>query len=736
MPSRTPRQPSNGAATRRGILRGTARGIAGMIRRLPWILRLPVAACLAAAVALAVTAAVYGLLSLRYDLSELGRMPERSIVYDAAGGEIGRIHGENRVVVPLDRVSPLFLKALLAREDSRFFRHAGVDWVGVLRALMRTVKDRELVQGASTITMQLARNSYNLTRRKSLHRKLLEIAITLRIEAGRTKEEILELYVNRIFFGTGIYGVERAAQLYFGVSAADLSLDQAAMLAAIIRGPNRFSPFRHYETAVSGRNMVLDRMVVTGMLAEEEAEKAKSARTRVLPPPEGAGDSWALNAVRRRLADLLDDSDIEEGGLRIYTTIDPALQEVAEAGLATQLNRTESAPGYRHETWREYDRRFAKGGAPEPSYLQGAVLLLENSTGAIRAVVGGRDPRHTSFNRAFQAKRQAGSTFKPFVYAAAMENSPLYPGMLISDGPIAPGELRSVGGSFNPANSDGTHKGMQPAWWGLAASRNTMAVRVGDLAGIDAVREMAERAAMAPDVDSGAQLFLGNVGVTLENLTAAFAAIPNGGLRFRPFLIDRIESADGELLYRSGVMSHQLMSPGSAWMLAMMLQKTLEPGSTGAAVRQHGFRGLAGGKTGTTDDYHDAWFVGFTPRMTCGVWVGLDQPEPIIPGGYGSRIALPVWAGVMRKADPSARPGEQWTPPPGLTRLTVCELSGRLAVRECGRHARVADLPEEHATYGPCTAHGPHKAAPVRSAPRGRPVEKPSFMDRVRRLLR
>lgn len=680
---------------------------------------------------------VYSSLARRYDLSRLGKMPARSEVYDARGNVIGRLHGENRRVVPLSEVSPFFLKALLAREDSRFYEHGGVDYMGVLRAVVRMVKDRGVSQGASTITMQLAKNSFDLNRGKSFHRKLLEIAIARRIESQRTKNEILELYVNRIFFGTGIFGVEQASQGYFGKPASQMKSDEAAMLAAIIRGPNKFSPFRHYGEAISGRNMVLDRMVaepeLTG-LTPEGAAAIKEVKTRVMPEPRAAQDTWALDAVRRELEMLLDEGEVEEGGLKIYTTLEPGLQAAAEHSLEHQLSSVEKLKGYRHETLAQYETLVKRGLAVEPEYVQGAVVVLENSTGAIRAIVGGRDIRHSGFNRAVLAKRQVGSAFKPLVYAAAVEHAGLLPGQLVSDAEIRPGEIRSAEGDFSPQNSDGEFKGWQPAWWGLAASRNTMAVRVGEMAGMDRVKALADRAGLKYLEGRSPQIYLGNLGATLESLTSAYSLFGNGGVRCRPFIIDRIEDADGGLVFRSGVISYEVVTPGTAWLTSAMMRKVMEPGGTAENVRKLGFKGPAAGKTGTTDDYHDAWFAGFTTSLTCGVWVGLDNPAEIIHRGYGSRLALPVWADVMSAAEKLGwAAGGDWPQPVDLQRVSVCALSGKLAGAACGKYTNVMDLPTDHIPTEYCAVHGgngspvgPQPA--IRTPPR---EEQPGFWKRL-----
>ncbi len=692
---------------------------------------------LLALVGLLVVDLAYRSLARRYDLAELGKMPERSEVYDARGGVLGRLHGENRTVVPLTAVSPHFVRCLLAREDSRFYEHGGVDYIGVVRALWRTFKDPTVRQGASTISMQLARNSFDLTREKSIHRKLLEIALTRRIESQRTKDQILELYVNRIFFGTGIFGVQRAAESYFGKAAKDLTLDEGAMLAAIIRGPNAFSPFRHYDKAISGRNMVLDRMVETGVMAAEEAAKAKGVPTKVLKEPKAAKDTWALDAVRRDLEKLLDEGEIGEGGLKIHTTVEPALQQAAEAGLTKQLTAIEKLPGYVHQKWALYENMMERGLAVEPEYLQGAVVVLENGTGAIRAIVGGRDIRHSSFNRALLARRQVGSTFKPLVYAAAVEHAGLLPGQLVADARIQPGEIRTAEGDFSPQNSDESYQAPHPASWGLAKSRNTMAVRVGEMAGIDQVKALADKAGLKFIEGRSPQIYLGNLGATLESLTSAYSLLGNNGVRCRPFLIDRIENSAGELVYRSGVMSYEVVSPGTAWLTTLMMQKVMEPGGTAAGVKQMGFDGLAAGKTGTTDDYRDAWFVGFNPRLTCGVWVGLDDPERIIHRGYGSRLALPVWAGVMAAAGPLGyEPGAGWQDPGAIASRQICAASGKLASPRCGASALTLDLPSSHVPATVCELHdsSPAVVVPARGAIPER--QAPGFFERLGRFFR
>jgi membrane carboxypeptidase/penicillin-binding protein len=723
-----PRQSSSGPRLLPFLFPGTRARIARWPWFCRWLVRGAVLGLVLAALTLLGLDLVYGSLASKYDMADLDRMPERTIVYDHQGREVARLHGQNRIVVKLSEVSPHFIEALLAREDNEFKKHGGVSWRGFARAVFRRFTDGAK-QGASTITMQLANNSFNLGKEQSIHRKLLEIALTRRIEASYDKDKILEMYVNRIFFGTGIYGIERAAQAYFGKKAKDLTLDESAMLAAIIRGPNKFSPFRHYEVAVSGRNMVLDRMVHFNRLSEVESARTKLVKTKVLPQPQASRESWVMDAVGRELDRILDAGDIEDGGLKVYTTLDPKLQAAAEQVMEKELSRIERQPGYEHRTRAQFEKLLRTQPDADPDYLQGAIVVLDNATGATLAIVGGRDIDHSTWNRAMLSRRTAGSTFKPFVYAAAVERG-LLPGTLINDGEIRPGDITTADDSgFRPYNSDRTFTGMQRADWGLAKSRNTMAVRVGEFAGMDAVLDVAERAGFGVIATRSAQLYLGNTGTTLESLTSGYSIFPNAGVRCRPFLIDRIEDNHGDLVFRSGVMNPEVIKPGAAWLTTMMLEKVCAPGGTASEVSGAGLVPPVAGKTGTTDDYRDAWFIGFNPRITCGVWVGLDDPERIIHRGYGSRLALPVWIEVMRNAQALGYRGGAWQSPP-VRPVDICAASGAVAGPGC-RGGKVREtLPEDSIPEGACPAH----AGSVPSAVNG--MRDATLLDRLRSLWR
>ena len=677
-------RPRKSSRSRKTASSPKKRGLLARYRRLPFLLRVPIGLAVLCAVALflagLVVTIIYSGIARGYDLELVRKMPERSEVVDRNGAVLGLLHGENRLVVPIDEVSPHFLAAILAREDNRFYDHPGIDVIGIARAAVRNLKDRSAVQGASTITMQLARNSFGMFQ-KTLDRKLVEIFIALRIESKYTKSEILEAYVNRIYYGSGIYGVERASQKYFGKPAADMSLSESALLAGIIRGPNKFSPFRNYDGAIAERNTVLKRMVAAGRITGPQSEDAQLEKIVVQPQTNTAStreSSWALDAVRRDLDRILDDSDFDVGGFQIYTTIDANLQSVSEAAIDRRLSDIEKNAGYQHPIKANYDK--SQG---DPAYLQGALVAIDNDSGAILSIVGGRDFKDSQYNRALLSERQVGSTYKPFVYAAAMEQGALFPGTLVSDGPIRPGELQTPTGNWSPKNSDGKYLGMQPVRTGLVRSRNTMSVRIGDRAGIDNLLDLSYRAGFPITVERSPQLYIGNLGATVKTLTGAFGIFANNGVKKRPYVIDRIVDRDGSLVYESGQQEINVISPGLAEMMDDMLQGVMAPGGTGARARSLGFESPAGGKTGTTNDYHDAWFCGYTSRLTCGVWTGLDQPQRIMARGYGSTLALPIWTDVMKHAEKLGYTRDIPQARPAMASVELCNVTAALATQNC-----------------------------------------------------
>src|SRR5216110_98506 len=646
----------------------------------------------------------YGAWAQTFDMKKVGEMPERNTVFDVDGKIYSRLAGANRLKVSLSEVSPLFIAAVLAREDARFYLHQGIDWKGILRALLHDIMSGSPKEGASSITQQLARNSLPLGGR-TISRKLLEAMVALRIERQFTKQQILEFYINRIYFGTGCYGVETASQAYFGKSASQLNLPEAALLAGLIRSPNRFSPLKNPDGAAIQRNAVLDRMVQLQNLSPAQAEQAKIAK--ITPHPKRLPfiqENYAMDAVQRDLTLILTQDQIDNGGLFIYTTLDPAVQNAAQQALETQLAKIERQSNFHHPLKTNYQPPTNGDDSAMP-YLQGAVVAIDNASGGIRGLVGGRDYSQSKFNRALPpANRQVGSSFKPFVYTLAFTNG-LLPGAAISDGPIQPGEIEGAG-NWAPGNSDGTYGGIQPASYGLIHSRNTMSVRVGQFAGLDQVQKIATALNLSDKAPPGPALCIGSFETNLKDLTTAYSAFPNAGVRKQSYIVERIDDQNHQPIYRAAHLSAPALDPSAAWMTSELMEEVLTHG-TAASARSLGFKLPAAGKTGTTNDYKDAWFLGYTSALTCGVWVGFDQPTTIISHGYGAALALPVWTQVMNKAA-QHYPAKAFEPTMPMARVTVCATSNALATTGCQMSGTAYEivLPADKVPTQACPVHG------------------------------
>jgi penicillin-binding protein 1A len=601
---------------------------------------------------------LYYLWALTFDLSTIGQMPQRSAIYDRTGTFYSRTMGENRVVVPYDGVSPNFVKALISREDSRFYEHRGIDPLGIARAAVRNLLIGGMKEGASTITQQLARNSFPLGG-KTFNRKFLEAAMAFRIEMEMTKEKILELYMNRIYFGSGLYGVETASQAYFGKPAADMSLSEAALLAGLIRSPNRYSPFNNLEASLRQRNVVLGRMEELELITHAEHEKALrekiAPRQRQLVNPL---NSWAVDAILHELEQVVSPSKIDEGGLRIDTSIDAGMQQAAEQSLARRLTEVEARPDFRQQHAPPKPPKPSKGKGkgiipqpvqtvepPEP--LQAALLAIDNASGGITAIVGGRNFAESKYNRALVATRQIGSSAKPFVYEEAFRKGVITPETPVSDARLSITELPPRSPAYDPQNSDGTFGGDLPAKEGLIHSRNTMSVRVGLATGLGTVASIMEKLGLAEDVPRYPSICLGSFESTLRNVTIAYSALATGGSRLHPHLIEQVTDAEGKILFRATRDRVPVLDRNAARATTSILTEVFTRGTASRAASL-GLRKPAAGKTGTTDRFVDAWFLGYTEGLTCGVWVGFDRPKTIMRGGYGAELALPIWIDVMQ----------------------------------------------------------------------------------------
>src|SRR5438067_4099739 len=640
-----------------------------------------------------------------FDMKRVGEMPERNTVFDVDGKVYSRLAGANRLIVSLNEVAPAFIDALLAREDTRFFQHNGIDFYGVGRALMRDLLSGSAREGASSITQQLARNSLPLGGR-TINRKLLEAMVALRIEHQVNKQRMIGLYSNRIYIGTSGIVVENASQAYYGKSATKLNLSEAAVLAGLIRSPNRFSPLRNPDGAALQRDAVLNRMVELKKISNAQAQQAKASH--INPHPKKVPmiqENYAMDAVQRDLNVLLTPDQVDQGGLYIYTTLDPAVQNVATQALESTLTRIEHQSNFHHPLKANYHPP-EEGEDSSMPYLEGAVVVIDNASGGIRALVGGRDYSQSKFNRALPpANRQIGSSFKPFVYTLAFTNG-LLPGASISDGPIQPGEIEGAG-NWAPGNSDGTYGGIQPASYGLIHSRNTMSVRVGQFAGIDQVQKVATTLNLGDKIPRGPAVYIGSFETNLKDLTAAYTAFPNAGLRKQSYIVERIDDQDHHPIYRAAHIAVPALDPSAAWMTSQLMEQVLARGTAAVARSSLGLKIPAAGKTGTTNDYKDAWFIGYTTTLTCGVWVGFDQPTTIIPHGYGAALALPVWVQIINKSA-SRYPAQQFQPTMPLARATVCSMCNALATTGCEEAGTAYDitLPVDKVPTQSCQIHG------------------------------
>ena len=607
---------------------------------------------------------VSGLPSAR-DVREIAVMAQATTLYDVHGRTAFTIYKEQRIPVSLDRVSPHLVQAILAVEDQRFYEHGGLDVVRIAGALVSNVRTGRTSQGASTLTQQLARQSF-LTSKKTYGRKMKEAIVAARIEREFDKREILQLYLNKVYFGDGLYGAEAASLGYFGRSAADLTLAEGALLAGLVKSPSAYAPTVDLDRAVSRRNVVLQAMRDARFIdhkAYEAALKAPVQLTDALRSQEPFGQ-YFKEEVRKELVARFGWERVYEGGLKVHTTLDLDLQKAAETEVSRGLQEIE-----------QRQLRRSRKAPPSPEPLQAALIAMDPKTGAVRAMVGGRDFKESRFNRVTQAKRQAGSAFKPFVYAAALENG-FSPGTVLTD---LDDPVWTPQGDWVPedGHSGATSMTMRAA---LKTSSNRAAVRMLREVGIPTAVTFADRMGVGP-VPAVPSLVLGSGEVTLMSITAAFAAFANDGLVPAASLITRVEDDDGQVLFTAEPSTRRAITEATAFLMSNMLADVVNSGTAWSA-RRVGFTLPAAGKTGTTNDYRDAWFIGYTPKIVAGVWVGYDTPRTIIANGYAAELAVPIWAKFMKTATRGDEPA-WFRPPPGLTSATICRLSGALATDSC-----------------------------------------------------
>ena len=607
-----------------------------------------------------------------HDVREIAVMAQATSLYDVHGRPAFTIYKEQRIPVSLDRVSPHLVRAILAVEDQRFFEHRGLDVVRIAGALLQNVRSGRNSQGGSTLTQQLARQSL-LTAEKTYSRKMKEVIVAARIEKEFEKKEILELYLNKVYFGDGLYGAEAASLGYFGKHAADLTVSEAALLAGLVKSPSSYAPTVNLERAVARQKVVLQAMRDANVIDAKTHQAALNSPvqlTDALRAAEPFGQ-YFKEEVRKQLVERFGWERVYQGGLKVYTTLDLDLQKAAESEVVKGVEEIEQ-------------RQLRRKGAPVPTEpLQAALVALDPMTGEVRAMVGGRDFRSSNFNRVTQARRQAGSAFKPFVYAAALERG-FSPGTVLTD---LDNPVWTPQGDWVPDDGHSTASSMTMRA-ALKTSSNRAAVRMLQEVGIPTAVSYADRLGVGP-VPGVPSLALGSGEVTLMSMTAAFAAFANDGLVPVPVLIRRVEGDNGEVLFTGEIKSERAVSETTAFLMSTMLADVINSGTAWSA-RRVGFTLPAAGKTGTTNDYKDAWFIGYTPKVVAGVWVGYDMPRTIIANGYAAELAVPIWARFMKSATRNDAP--RWfRTPSNLTSATICRLSGQLATDSCRNAVTIDD---------------------------------------------
>ena len=559
------------------------------------------------------------------------------------GTLIGLLFQEKRILVPLSDLPPLLIQAFIASEDSRFFKHRGLDFLSILRAVLKNIWAGEIVQGGSTITQQVTK-SLLLTPEKSYSRKIKEALLAYRLDQNLSKEEILFIYLNQIYLGHGAYGIEAAAQTYFGKKARQLSLSESALLAGLPQAPSRYSPLLHPKKAKERQGYVLTRMAEEGFISETEALQAagiplafnKNTNLNQLLAPH------LIDMVRKFLFQAWGSDRVLNAGLVVQTTLDPLFQEAA---LAAVKNGTAQIQKRRNNT------------SPGQNSVEGALLCIEGASGAVKALVGGKDHSLTEFNRVVQSRRQPGSAFKPIIYSAAIDKG-FTPATELNDAPL------SFGGPvpWHPQNFDLKFLGPTTLRTALIQSRNIVSIKILQRIGVTYAVDYAKRLGITSALYPNLSLALGASGISLWEMVTAYNCFPNGGRRVSPYYIKRITDRTGRVLYEHQPKIEPVLDPDSAYIMTHLLEGVVKEG-TGWRLKALG-RPVAG-KTGTTNEFRDAWFIGFTPQVTAGVWVGIDDLTPLGQGETGAQAAAPIFLEFFQKAL-TAVPALDFPVPPGI----------------------------------------------------------------------
>ncbi|MCW7754605.1 PBP1A family penicillin-binding protein [Desulfobotulus sp. H1] len=732
--------------------------------------------CSAAAAGLAGTAFFY----FSKDLPSVSalkayRPPAISTVYAEDGTIVAEFFRERRIVISLSDMPDHLIEAFLAAEDSRFFQHRGIDPQGILRAFIKNIQASNIVQGGSTITQQVAK-SFFLTPERSYARKMREAILAYRIERYLEKEEILHLYLNQIFLGHGAYGVEAAAQNYFGVSARDLSLAQAAILAGLPQAPSRYSPFRHPERARERQLYVLSRMVSGGILSQEEAETAREEKLSIYPRQNLYIEMapYYTEYVRQYVLQRYGEKTLYEEGLQIHTALNLSIQREAEKAILKGLADLDKRQGYRgplsnvgvagieaavasigedsgetpvktnmitraivvhvdnqgQKTRVRFGKhtgeiplstmRWARRPNPEVAYYdiriqrpgdalkvgdeilvrlvekqengiwdlrleqipkaQAALLCMEVGTGKVRAMMGGRDFRDSQFNRAIQSRRQAGSSFKPFIYAAALDKGYTPASIIVDNAFVFRDETRDF--TWKPKNYQDTFYGPTMLREALNKSRNVITIKIMEDIGMDYTLGYVRKLGLTSPINRDLSIALGSSGHSLLELVNAYGVFANQGKLADPVFINRIEDRDGNLLENNRPFHEKVLSEETAFLMTSLLETAVSNG-TGWRARTLSRKGWpVAAKTGSTNELQDAWFVGYTPQLITGVWVGFDDEASLGEGETGSRAAAPIWVDFMEAAHENLPPTSFPPAPPGIVTVKIDTETGLLPIAE------------------------------------------------------
>ena len=583
---------------------------------------------------------------------------ETTKIYSEDGVILAELHEEeNRILIPIEKISPNLIKTVIALEDTDFYEHRGINYKAIARAIYKDIKAMSFVEGGSTLTQQLARNLF-LTKQKKILRKISEAILAVEIERHFTKVEILEMYLNQVYWGHNAYGIESASHLYFGKSSSSLTVAESAMLVGLLKGPELLSPLKNFPASKRRQNVVLNRMVKLNLITPDQArqayneplELAQRKKLRYKAP-------YFTSHVLKQVIELYGEKSTYTSGMKIKTTLNYALQQQAKAVTAKYIEQGQQP-------------HWIKGQkVPSLNYSQAAIVAIDPRNGYIRALQGGEEFLRTQFNRVTQAKRQPGSAFKPFVYLTALQKG-FSPGSFINDSPVT---FNTIEGPYSPQNYTKKFKGLLPMRKALELSVNVVAIKLNDLVGPANVMKTAYDLGITSPLQPILSLPLGAFEVTMLELASVYGVFANNGVKVDPVSILRIEDRNGVPLYIHKHQEKEVFSPNLIATLVDMMKGIVNYG-TGRAAKLP--RPMAG-KTGTTSDYKDAWFVGFVPQLVCAAWVGNDDNQPMtnVTGGW---IPALMWRDFMKEALQNINP-EDFRRPRGLVTRDVSWISGKLS---------------------------------------------------------